>query len=607
MRALIKRQSGARQHPAARIGVPLSAIFGTLLAIAGPDSAWAAESPKDHAGWWINVFGVLDPSQEPLVERARKVFERVAAAADKSGSRYPRFVIVRDKPGPFALALPDGTVILTRDGLDLCYRSTSPEVGDSRLAFVLAHELSHLARDDFWHAFAVSAVRESPVGEAVRRSVEPLIAQGSREVKAKELQADSNGIVSMTLAGYSPGAILGDSASFLEEWVSQLPAEDMESHPPPRVRADFLRAHLGAVADYTDFFHFGVRLYQLGRYEDAILLLEKFRDRFPGREVFNNLGLSRYQLAQRALAECGLDGVVRFMLPTRLDPATLARRIPTRGQPACWDAQPFRRHIDEAVRDLTEAVGKDGAYLPGRINLASALLLAGENARALAVAEEALKLAPEYKQALQVKALALYLYGQQSRIETADFAIPLLAALRERDLRDAGVAYNLAVMLEERGRAAAAREAFGDFLALEQAGPFADAARRRLGTDGEPGAALVAPSRSLATRGPDPPIPLGEIQKATSQRLAKLRKRAFEIGGFGGAIYEGEGLRLLQLDASIEIVEEEVGPGARVDALAAWGSALREVESMSVRTLVYARFACDVVDGQVVRRVYFSD
>lgn len=583
----------------------LAALVGGLLGSASGHAQDAAENPKKHAGWWIDAFGVLDPAQAPLVARAHAVFDRVAAAADKSGSRYPRFVIVRDKPGPFALALPDGTVILTQDGLDLCYRSVSESAGDSRLAFVVGHELSHLASDDFLHTFVPGAVRDNPAGRALMRSIGPLIARESRDLQLKELTADSSGVVFMTLAGFSPRLILGDQRSFLEEWVAQLPPEGAGPGIAPKQRAELLRVKLKGVADYTDFFHFGVRLYQLGRYEDAILLLEKFRDRFPGREVFSNLGLSRYQLAARAaMTECGVDSVLRFMLPTRLDPETLARRTATRGRPTCLESPGVRRYLEDAVRDLTEAGAKDPRYLPARINLASAFLLGGQNAQALAAAEEALVLAPNDPQALQAKALSLFLYGQQSHIETADFALALLSDLREHHPESAGVAYNLAVLLEERGRTAAAREASTAYLALEASGPFADAVRRRSGGVG-PSAAPEAPALG-GKSGRSSPVPLGEIQEGTARRLAALRTRPFEIGRFGGAIYDGSGLLLLQLDESIEIVEETVDPPATLAALGIEGVPLREIEGPPGRTLIYAAFACDVADQRVVRQVYFS-
>ena len=72
------------------------------------------------------------------------------------------------------------------------------------------------------------------------------------------------------------------------------------------------------VVDELDLFHFGVRLAQLGRYEDAVRLLERFSHRFPGREVFNNLGFCYYELARQAPVFQSHADSLRFDLPAVL-------------------------------------------------------------------------------------------------------------------------------------------------------------------------------------------------------------------------------------------------------------------------------------------------
>ena len=281
------------------------------------------------------------------------------------------------------------------------------------------------------------------------------------------------------------------------------------------------------------------------------------------------------------------------------------RASATRGRPTCLDAPAVRRPLDEAVRDFTQANAKDPGYLPSRINLASAHILAGQNAQALAAAEQALALAPEDPQAVQAKALSLFLYGEQSHIDTADYALALLSELKQRHPENAGVCYNLAVLLEGRGRIAAAREAFQEYLALEPSGPFAEAVRRRSGAIvTTPAAAASEATGAQAER--TSPFPLGEVQAGTAKRLVGLRSRSFEIGRFGGTIYDGGGLKMLQVDDSIEIVEETVSPPAPLQALGVGGAPPREIQASPGRTLFYTTYACDVADDTVIRRIFFS-
>jgi hypothetical protein len=140
-------------------------------------------------------------------------------------------------------------------------------------------------------------------------------------IRKQELQADSYGLIYMTMAGYDPKAIIDrDRTNFFENWVSKITGKIAYSdatHPGPKERAEFLRVQLVSVVDALNYFSFGVRLYQLGRYSDAILLLEAFKEKFPSREVFSNIGLCHYQLAMRVLSNCD-ESLPSWPIPTMI-------------------------------------------------------------------------------------------------------------------------------------------------------------------------------------------------------------------------------------------------------------------------------------------------
>lgn len=120
---------------------------------------YPSDHPADHASWWIKRYGEVKSTENRFVERATKVFERVLAASDKYG--LPKLVIVKTQGNPWAIAVRDGSAIVSEGALNLCYKGVSEEKGDARLAFVLGHELSHLAKNDFWHSFAFSAISDN--------------------------------------------------------------------------------------------------------------------------------------------------------------------------------------------------------------------------------------------------------------------------------------------------------------------------------------------------------------------------------------------------------------------------------------------------------------
>ncbi len=572
-----------------------------------------ADSPRDFASWWIKNYGVVDSKMDPLVGRAEKIFERVSAAADKMGSRFPRLVIINANGDPYAQVIKDGSVILTHGGLKICYRGVTPEKGDSRLAFILGHELAHLAKDDFWHSSAFAAVREFGDDKKVK---EELIKQFKWDmadpktkefIKKQELQADSYGLIYMTMAGYDPKAIIDkDKTNFFEDWVSQITGKIAYSdpnHPTPIERAEFLRTQLGPVVDVLDYFTFGVRLYQLGRYSDAILLLEAFKEKFPGREVFNNIALCHYQLAMKALFACDEALPVRFKLPTVLDIETLGVKLRTPGTESlqCLKSKTFLKHIEDAVRYLQFAVERDPTYLPARINLSSAWLLAGEHPKAMGVIDEILKLHPQNPEALSNKAIALYLFGKTNNIDTADQAITLLKEVLKKNPSFGDAFYNMAFIQSERGRQAATAESLKNFIKIEPAGIYAQAARERLGIKIDDKAISGRPSEIKS------PIKLGEIKGETEKALKGMKQRKLTIGAFRGEIYESSGIKVLAIDHTVEVVEKELDTATLLrEFINTHGEPIKRLKNLYGMTHIYSNFAVDVMDGRIKKVIFFK-
>jgi len=560
-----------------------------------------ADNPKDYASWWIKNYGVVDSKIDPLVARTEKVFERVSAAADKMGTRFPRFVIINASGDPYAQVIKDGTVILTHGGLKICYRGVAPEKGDARLAFVLGHELAHLAKDDFWHSSAFAAVREygdeKRVKEELMNQLKWDIADPKTQefIRIQELQADSYGLIYMTMAGYDPKAIIDkDKTNFFEDWGSQITGKIAYSdvmHPGPVERAGFLRTQLGPVVDALNYFSFGVRLYQLGRYSDAILLLEAFKQKFPSREVSNNIGLCHYQLAMRELSACSSGFPGWFKLSAIVDPETLATRI-IRG-PALYILKPFDetsswfqkqtylKYIYDATRYLEMAVKADPTYLAARINLSSALIMAKEYSKALSAVDESLKVHPQNLEILNNKAIALYLFGKTQNIDTADNAIEILKEISGRNPSYTDPLFNMATIQSGRDRNAA-------FETME----------KWMKSTEKPD--IKSDNTAPVERSPETnsPIKLGEIKGETEKALRGMKLKGFSFGALKGEIYEGSGIKVLAIDDTVEIVETQIDkPTDFTKFKKTQGEPVKKVKNFFGMTLIYNDFGVDVVDG----------
>lgn len=618
--------------------------FICLLCVAGV--LHGADNEKDHYSFWIKNHYPVDGKVNPLVDKAKQVFEKVYAAADKRGSSFPRLIVIKEKGDPWALAIKDGSVILTEGALNLCYRGVPEDVGNARLAFLLGHELAHLSKGDFWHFAAFSAVSQygetqegecqsiiallretsdvppdfktscekltgkdgKPKGfqESEAKEYEKMTKKAHEKARMKELQADSYGLIYMALAGYAPNAIVGDTTNFIQDFISQITtkvAYTDTKHPTVKERAHFLKAELKKVSSYLDLFHFGMRLYQLGNYEDAIYLFVRYGEEFPGREVFNNIGLSYYQLAVRALGGCDPRLPSRFKLSQALDTDTLAsvlRGTKGEGDSVCLQEEAFRGNIKEAIRYLERAQKSDPSYKPARLNLASAYILAGEYSKAMGVAEEVLKIDPDNPEALCDKAVALYLFGPGNNLNTADNALDELNRISKKHPQFSNALYNAATILAERGRNAAAEEMRKRFLVIEPSGYYSDVIRKELREK------PLTRKMSLTKAKFAPPIPLGKPSPQTQAILKNMISKPFTIGKLDVIIYEGLDQKALMIGNSIEMIEKNLVVSlAYEEYQKKVGHPSKIIIGPLGKTVFYNTMALDVKDGQVTTIFYY--
>lgn len=569
---------------------------------------------RHHGSWWVENYGIVSAEEDPLVSRAYCVFERVSMAADKMGNRIPRLIIIKGKGDPWAISLKDDSIILTHGALRLCYKGVTEEDGSSRLAFLLGHELAHLSNGDFWHTFAFTAVEENLNNKEIKKALKALLEEtgdvrandpeSDKFIRAKELQADSYGIIYMAIAGYNPRTIV--DGNFFKEWVTQINsvvAYEDPHHPGPEIRSEFLKSQLSTVVKVMDYFTFGVYLYQLGRYSDAILFLDSFSEHFPGREVFNNLGLCHYQLAMRFLLSCNSELPLRFKLSTIIDTETHASKIKGKYRSDCLRNRIFVQHINNAIGYLNLSLNKDPTYLPARINLSSALIMAGKYSSAIGAADEALEIDPGNPDALNNKAIALYLFGLTNNIDMADTAISILKEISSSNPDFPSLIYNIATIQSERGRRVSAHKTWKAFLSIETRGLYADVARRNLGIEDKKAKETNNMPDKPKIR---PPIEPGEIKGKLADVLDEMESREFVIGKFTGKIYEGKNIKVLVIDNMVELVKTQLDEALDVEEFKKkYGDPERVKNGNFHKILLYNHFAIDAYYGKIKNIIYF--
>ncbi|MBF0339334.1 MAG: M48 family metalloprotease [Magnetococcales bacterium] len=410
-------------------------------------------------------YGVIDPLTHPLVARVQKIFVRVQDAADKRGNRMPRLSVLNRPEVPWAFALPDGNIILSLGAVRLCYRSVTQAEGDTRIAFVLGHELAHLTKNDFWEMEVYQAIAGSgQSGDSRSLTVPEELRQRQAVLWNQETEADDLGFLYAGIAGYPVQTLLvhedKSRENFFSLWNQQARGDPTlrDLHPPPDRRAAFLRGRLDRLTRSMAFFRFGMRLAALGHCEQAILLFRHFLQVFPSREVFNNLGACHLQRARKGL-EATATGGSAYWLPLLFDASTRAE-ILTAGQPIHLREEPLPlppvlpdktgHELEQAVDYLEQAVTMDATYLPARLNLATVHFYRGEMLKARSVVKEALRLAPNSRDVAGWHALIFFLDSQENGLGAA--ALPSLTRLASQGDAPASLIYNHAVLTRELGK-----------------------------------------------------------------------------------------------------------------------------------------------------------
>jgi tetratricopeptide (TPR) repeat protein len=250
-----------------------------------------------------------------------------------------------------------------------------------------------------------------------------------------------------------------------------------------------VKARLRQVEEQSELFTLGQLFYQVGDYSRAILAFDEFRRYFPGREVQNNLGAAHQQLALdivRPLADKRGEPV--FKLSVTFDPLSRARSA-TRGSQDDA-ARASERHLLAAIDHYQTAISQDPAYLPAYRNLGSAYIARGEPYKAIAVLQDAQRLAPRDAAVLNDLGVAFYRARNFSEARTQ------LGNARKADPAYDAPLFNLASLAQQQGNADDAARYARMYLERDSGSDWATVLRGRMGgaaRSGAPVATLAEP------------------------------------------------------------------------------------------------------------------
>ncbi|MBN9420313.1 hypothetical protein ABS71_12940 [bacterium SCN 62-11] len=180
-------------------------LFATGLMLAALLQTGAQAQPNGRVA-------VLSPTANAYQadRRLQNIFQRILPFTQRRDLSY-RLQVLRDENTINAYAETDGRVILTTGLLHAL-----PAQDDNALAFVIAHELSHLERRHHQRLASQNTLTNVGIGLLVRDQSDLMrtaAGVGSRLLtsgysRGMEAEADASGLELMRMAGYNPrGAI----------------------------------------------------------------------------------------------------------------------------------------------------------------------------------------------------------------------------------------------------------------------------------------------------------------------------------------------------------------------------------------------------------------
>ncbi len=401
---------------------------------------------KDNVQYYIEKYGRANQDEEQI-RRVYDVFDKISRVADKRQHREPKLLVYNSQNfclgEPLAAALPDGYIVLSKQAVEILYNNVSTIVGDTRAAFVLGHELAHLANDDHWHLEFYKIVRGN---QSLRPLVNSFFEQNGEQ---KEIQADDRGFIFAAMAGFPVDKLLTNKPNFFDYWQQQTVSSFGKKNPELEIRAEAVRGRLGNLLQDLPYFHFGLRLSHFERCDDGVYFFKEFLKQFPAREVYNNLGVCYLQRARLKLGK----NAYFYWLPSVLDVSTQIddfRFQDSRGVGKAL-AEEFLR---EAKKFFELALQQEPSYLPAIVNLAITTLHLGEIYEARVAIEKAIEKAPDDLNIQGLQAIIMYEEGEKSPyVDMWTHSRQLLKNLTLKPKAPLSIFYNLAQLLELRKRA----------------------------------------------------------------------------------------------------------------------------------------------------------
>ncbi|MDP6684774.1 MAG: M48 family metalloprotease [Candidatus Marinimicrobia bacterium] len=296
----------------------------------------------------------------PLQKTINRVLNRIMNVAEMKDQAISAHVISTGVPGAWVLA--ENKIIISSEMVSLCS-------SEDELAVILSHELAHIkaghVNNPFMDENLNSQYREyldqlgKPISDHLIKEYSKLFHQNEERVE-NEIQADKEGISLTVLAGYDPNSVY---SIFNKALSSQSLSQN---YPSKDYRLKIMEERFGEMVDDAELFYAGLLFYLKGDLNQSEQFFNAYQYKFPGREVYNNLGLIQYH---RGLYRMPISSV-KGIRPIGMDFLTLADKIVLRGKSLNDHTEYFLR----AKKEFEKAISVNPNYALAHFNLANVYL-----------------------------------------------------------------------------------------------------------------------------------------------------------------------------------------------------------------------------------------
>jgi len=398
---------------------------------------------------YIDAYKSVDRSELPVIDRVNDIYKKLCRTIGSQQANRSKLHVIDSDGYPWAVALSDNAVVLTKGAIELIYHENDLELGDARAAFVLGHELSHLGTEDLFHHRAFINNKNIQQGNPLWQLSNP----------EEELRADLRGFTFATIAGYRTDRLVGGEADFFGHWLAQLRAvgssdTKKSTHPDNETRRQYLQTGFKNILQDVPYYRYAVALAHFGHYKDAQTLLEDYLNRVETMEAYSNLGYVHLQLAREKMP---VNMAYKYWIPTLLEPNSGLKLTRERSLFEQQIPQQAMAHLEKAEQRLKHAINMDEQQLTSYINLAAVYLyMPGKIHRAYAAIEDARQTPIGKSPAVASQLESIYqLIRVNDDLDDADRwpkARDIMAELSRKHTVPENLLFNFARMLDNRGR-----------------------------------------------------------------------------------------------------------------------------------------------------------